>query len=159
MKLKLITNNQNPKKKLKAFTLVELVLVFGLISIISVSSFQVLRNYYTTSLVDTEARTLYSYLRLARQQAMSNDSSSNYSVKFLSTSYVGFLGETYVPGAAGNDVQEIINDVTITSNFSDDILTFTNYNGRAVAAGTVTITGSTGIGITIDINELGIIEY
>lgn len=151
--------NLNRTKKLPAFTLTEFVVVFGIIAIISVSSFQVLRNYYTTSLVDTESRALYSYLRYARQQALGNANSSNYSVKFLSNSYIGFLGDTYVPGDSANDVQEIINDVTITSNFSNDILTFTNYNGHAQAAGTVTITGATGIGVTIDINELGIIEY
>lgn len=143
---------------LRGFTLLEFLISISIIAIIGTISFAIWRGYYTTAVVDTEARAVLSFVRSARQNAMANDSSSDYSVKFLSDSCVGFLGSTYVPGDSANEIQEV-SDVTLTSTFPNDIVTFTNFNGRATASGTVTVTGNTGIIKNITINELGIIDY
>lgn len=131
----------------------------AILVIITAATVNVMGAFYSTSLVDNEARALYSYVRYARQQAAGNDSSSDYSVHFETITYTGFLGDTYSAVNPDNDVQDTTTQVTITSSFTDDTLTFENLTGRAAEAGSVTLTGPSGIAKVITVNELGIITY
>jgi Tfp pilus assembly protein FimT len=154
----LLRNSLNARK-FSALTLVELLVTFTLAAIVATSGFASLLSYYVVSEVDSEARSIQAYLRFARTNAIANANGSNYSVKFLADSYVGFEGATYTAGAAGNDSIDIKANVTVTTTFTSDIVTFTTFNGRAVAAGTITVTGSTGVAKQISVNTLGIIDY
>lgn len=144
-------------RKLRAITTVEIIVVIGIMAIVATATYINFVSYYYTSVVDAELRTVASNIQRARQKAIGNTTGSDYSIKFLSGSYVMFAGTTYTAGAAGNIVYGLDNIVVVSTTFPSDIVTFNNFNGRAVTSGQVSISAGS-IANTIVINSLGIVE-
>lgn len=146
-------------QKFAAVTLIELTIVFVISAIVTITSFNVITRYYNTSQVVTETDSVISYLRFSRQEAIGNSTGDEYSVKFFNDRYVGFFGTSYTEGAGGNDENDIRNDVTLSTNFTNDLLTFDNFTGRPTETGTITITSNvSGVTNEITINTLGVID-
>ena len=145
------------KNKFPAFTLFELVLVIAIAAIIFTVSASATVTYYRTSVVDSELRGMTANLRRARQTAIGNATSSDYSIKLLSDSYVLFPGTIYSPSSSNNEVYYLENSVILSSSFTNNIITFKSFTGRTDLAGTINLSGFD-LTKQIYINSLGIVE-
>jgi prepilin-type N-terminal cleavage/methylation domain-containing protein len=141
----------------KAFSLIEVLLVVALVAILAIASASTLYNYYRVSSMDFELKTVTSRLQRVRQQAISNDSGSQYSVKFFAGRYVVFAGATYVEGLASNEEYQLTTNVLVSTSFTSDIITFDNFTGRTGVSGTLTLSAFD-LNRVITINQLGIVE-
>jgi type II secretory pathway pseudopilin PulG len=149
--------NKVATPKYKAFTMIEIIVIVGLIAIMAVSGATALFNYYRISIMDVELRSVTARLQRARQLAISNDSSSPYSVKFFADRYVIFKGAVYTEGAVGNDPYPLTTNVLVSTTYTNEIITFNNFTGRTGALGSITLTAFD-LNRTITINSLGIVE-
>lgn len=142
---------------LKAYTLVELLVIVVIFSIIIVSSAIGAFNYYRTVTFDSALQNLVSHIQRTRQRAISTVSGQPYSVKFLPSTYVIFPGTTYSAGSSSNEVRTLEVGVIVDTSYSSDIITFHTPDGRTTAAGNVTI-AAFGLNKVININSLGFIS-
>lgn len=144
-------------KPLKAFTLIEVVLVMAVAAIIGVSSVAAVVSYHLTTVLDSELTELVSNMQLARQNAIGNTSSSDYSIKFLPDRYVLFIGNTYDANNPNNRSFELDSLVIVSTTFANDLLSFNNFDGRVANPGSITISAG-GTNRTVTVNSLGIVE-
>ena len=145
------------REKLRAFTLLELVLVTAIAAIVFTVSASATVTYYRTSVVDSELRGMTANLRKARQTAIGNATASDYSIKLLSDSYVLFPGTTYSASNPSNERFYLENSVILSSSFTNNIITFKKFTGRTDIAGTINLSGFD-LTKQIYINSLGIVE-
>lgn len=147
----------NPQHAFGAFTTIEILLVLVIIGIISTLSYASLVNYHTTTVIDSELKTIVSNIQVARQKAIGNPTGSVYSIKFLSGSYVVFPGSTYSASNTSNQIYNLDNTVIVSTTFPSDLVTFNTFTGRVTNGGSITISGG-GFTKHIIINLLGIVE-
>lgn len=146
-----------PRTKLRAFTLVEVILVSVILGIMAVGASSAILNYHRTSVMDAELRTITARLQRARQLAIGNPTGQDYSVRFMASQYVMFPGTTYVNGGANNQVFSMDTNVLVSSTYTNNQVSFSNFTGRTNVAGSITLSAF-GMNRTIVINSLGIVE-
>lgn len=143
--------------KIPAMTLSEIVVVIAIMAIIATVGFGSLFNYYQTSILNADVSFMISILQRTRQRAISNATSSDYSVKFLTDRFVVYPGIVYSSSSSNNENYYLDNGVIVDASFTNDIITFNNFTGRANQGGSVQIRAF-GINKTLNVNSLGIIE-
>lgn len=90
---------------MRAFTLIELILVIGILGILSGIGFNVYYNFYANVKVDEEANKIVEVLRGTRQKAINGENLSAWGVRFAyptsSDSYYDvFEGTSYSSGTS-----------------------------------------------------------
>ncbi len=145
------------KKNIPAFTMIEVAVVVAILGIVAVVATSPILNYYRTTIIDTEVRTIVSDLQKARQRSIGNDTGSDYSVKFLSGSYVLYPGSTYGAGNPDNEEHLMDTNVLLNTTFVSDNIVFSSFTGRTGASGSITLQAF-GVNKSIVVNELGIVE-
>jgi prepilin-type N-terminal cleavage/methylation domain-containing protein len=89
-----------PRKSLsnfspKGFTLIELVIVVGILGILLVSAFAVIQLFTGQVNLDTTSQQVLSSLQLARNRTLSSTGEMQHGVHFETSKYVLFEGDTY----------------------------------------------------------------
>lgn len=123
------------KKKLQAFTLIEVLLTMALIGIISsvatVSLSQLQNNSYQSSLVDALISDIKTQQHLAMLQKRTSEESNFYGVYFKEDGYVLFEGTTFDPEKNTNYAIKFPKNVKITDiDLYQNLLIFENFSGE-----------------------------
>jgi prepilin-type N-terminal cleavage/methylation domain-containing protein len=88
---------------------------------------------------------------------------SDYSIKIDAASYTLFKGQTYTEGAPGNYTVKFPQNVTVTTSFTNSILTFSALSGDiknySETTNQVTFTAVNFKSATIKFNKLGNVYY
>ncbi len=88
---------QEERKNCKGFTLLELMIVIGLMVIFAVLTLPYGMNFYRSRAVEEESRTISNVLARAQSHAITGKEDSNWGVRFFhdNSEYVFFKGERY----------------------------------------------------------------
>ena len=154
-----MTNNKNYKK---GFTLVEVLIVLGILAILSVIIFSTFIEFRKNQALVMDTDTIVEVLRQARNQTLLSKGPSVYGVHFTSSKITLFTGENYVDNNVANQ--------DFTLNSTDTILTinivpagadivFNRLTGETVNFGTIVVSLSGGSkSKTVTIYKTGLIE-
>ncbi len=82
-------------RRLGAFTLIEMLIVIGLMAVLFQVSITVFFSITKHQSLDKDVETAYSYLLKARNQTINGETNRNYGVRFSSTSVSLFQGTSY----------------------------------------------------------------
>ncbi len=87
----------------KAFTLLELILVIGILSILATAGFNIYYNFQLNIKVEEEGNKIQSVLRQVQQKAISGEESSQWGIRFVYPQtgdqyYDAFWGANYSTG-------------------------------------------------------------
>ena len=87
-------------KASRGFSLIEFMVVVGLIALIGSFSLTSLSTFRRQSDLDSDAGGVLAALRLARSRTISSENAENYGVYFASATYTVFPGRSFDPAAA-----------------------------------------------------------
>lgn len=146
--------------KQKGFSVVEVLIalaILALLSTIVLSSFLNSRKAQSLSL---DADAVAQLIRQARSQTISSRGSSQYGVRFASTTATLFTGSTYIPGTPTNSIFTVsagnsISAISLSGGGSD--IVFSRLSGEASRSGTITLS-SVGGSKTITVYATGVVE-
>ncbi|MDD3646962.1 MAG: type II secretion system protein [Candidatus Dojkabacteria bacterium] len=143
-------------------TLIEIVIVIGLLAILAGVSIPIYRTSFTKGDLDTSASQVLSTIRLAQSKAMGGEDASKFGIHFDTTTtpdqYILFKGDTYNPSDTYNQVNNLSRQIEISSvglGGGGVDLVFEKYSGETVNDGTITFKNTTGEFIYITINSIG----
>lgn len=147
----------------RGFTLLETVLVLGILGAALALLIPVGRQFHLGSLLDAEAQALASDLVYARSAAVAGLSDADHGVHVEASptdQWVRFRGSTYAAGAPGNDVHLLPGSVDITSvtlNGGGNDIVFRERRGTTATAGSVVLRSPSGETHTISVNAEGVV--
>lgn len=146
------------------FTMIELIIVVGILSILFAASFGVVTNVISNNnFEDAETRTIQ-MLKKAQNQTMARLNDEQWGIYFDDTNdkIVFFQGSSYSGRNTSFDLEfDFASGVefgTISLNGGGQEVVFTKTTGETTNYGTVEITGNNNQSSTITINEVGQIE-
>jgi len=140
----------------KAFTLVEIISVMGMMLLLFGISLPVYQSLMFGSDVENAQKILVSTLRTAQVQSMAVQDDSKWGVHITSTQLVLFQGGSYLTRVQAYDIPySLPSNLTVTS--PGDIV-FTKVYGLPETIGTITITKNEKL-TTIIINSRGVQTY
>lgn len=140
----------------KGFTLVELVLVIGILALLIVVSLPLAINFYKTRQFDVHENGIVQALRRAQLKAMSVEEDCAFGVRITSDQYVLFRGNSYAMRDSAFDEVFDLPDNLQVSGISE--IVFSKLRGIPFSTGTITLTIDNQ-SEAININEMGRINY
>ena len=151
--------------KRRGFTLLELVVVIGIMVLATTIMFAIFRGYQRNVRLNVAAQQLENTLRRAQSDAMIVKNGTNWGVYFdtIKDQYVLFSGTEYSPSGVDNVVIEIENLVEIANvNLSDSAISvvFSKLSGTADHSGTITLRSlhDTNVTASVSITDEGKIQ-
>lgn len=147
----------------KGFTLIEVILVLGLVAIIGSLSVLYYQDSQVRADINTQVSQFASYMRLARSNAISGLDGENHGVHLESDSYTLFSGGSYNPDDPDNFVVELPGTIAIQNIFLNGGVTniiFSGPDGETNHHGTIDFrSAQINKTITVTISSLGTITY
>lgn len=146
----------------KGFTLIEILVVIGVIAILSTVSAVAFRSMYQSATRTSGANEVFEALTGARSNTLASKNDTVHGIHMSSTTITRFEGPAYVPGASGNRVYTFEGNVLATSTIISNggVVTFSRLSGIPSATGTVYVYDATGAGTTtLIIQGSGLVEY
>lgn len=150
------------------FTLIETLLVMGIVALLFVFSSIALGNLVPRSFSTTSVETIIADLRQQQSKAMLGEidgsgSSKAYGVHYDSDGYVLFAGDTYNPSDPANSPISVEVILSLSTTFAGSDVIFSRVNGEIVGftagANTITLTNTAnGDQKIITLNKLGVVE-
>jgi prepilin-type N-terminal cleavage/methylation domain-containing protein len=149
----------------KGFTLLEIVLVVGILTILLSIAFVSIGNIRVISTNNSTSSVIVSDLKNQQVRAMVGDTEGrgipdNYGIKILPTQYVLFHGDSYNASDTTNYAIPVSTGFTLSSTFTNGIILFASESGELVNFvanhDTITLTNTTSNQIkTIHLNKYG----
>ncbi|MDP2672092.1 MAG: prepilin-type N-terminal cleavage/methylation domain-containing protein [Candidatus Daviesbacteria bacterium] len=136
------------------FTLVEVMLVMGVLGIITGLAIPFYQSFQISSALDNTGQEIIQALRNAQSKAISSQELSSHGVHFDTNQFVVFKGNIYSPADPDNEIFEVANTVDISSSGSNNIV-FSVGQGLPDTQPVITITSSNNESKSINLNELG----
>ena len=99
--------------KEKGFTLLELLIVIGIITLIGTITASAFFSFRARSDITSEVEKIVDILRLARSNTIGSKEASNYGVHFATSSYILFSGLNYDPADPENEEFNVSNSAEI----------------------------------------------
>ena len=160
-----LTSLKNSTKNNIGLTLVELIVVIGILSTLLGIAIVSIQNIRVLSTNSTSTSVIISDLKNQQIKAMTGDTEGrgvpdNYGVKILSSQYILFHGTVYNPADADNFAVPIETGYTLGTTFPNSTVLFASESGELVGfvqnQNTVTlIHTSSGQSKTIQLNKYG----
>ena len=151
----------------KGFTLIEIVLVVGILTILLSMAFVSIGNIRVISTNSNTSTVIVSDLKNQQIRAMVGDTEGrgvpdNYGIKILPTQYILFHGNLYNPSDTTNYAIPISTGFSLSSTFTNDTILFASESGEIVTFtqnhDTITLTNTTSNQAkTIHLNKYGTI--
>ena len=151
----------------KGLTLIELILVIGILMVLLSMAFVSISNIRVISTNSNTSTVIASDLKNQQIRAMVGDTEGrgvpdNYGVKILSTQYVLFHGVSYNSSDTTNYAIPVSTGYTLSSTFANDTVLFASESGELVNSvqnqDTIILTNTTsGQTKTIRLNKYGTI--
>jgi type II secretory pathway pseudopilin PulG len=98
----------------KSFTLVELLVIFGILIILTAIAFPNLRFFQKESDLNNSTEEILNTLRLAQNKTIASEGASQYGVHFEIGKYVLFKGLSYNQAAIENEIHNLPESVEIS---------------------------------------------
>ncbi len=129
--------NYQPAREIKGFTIIELLVVMGIMSVLATLGLLVTLDLYRSYAFNSERDTLVSILQKARSKSLNNLGQTAHGVYFENDKYILFDRSGY--GGANSQDQVIPADTYINHSSPGEIV-FAQVSGNVVAgAGTITL--------------------
>lgn len=139
---------------MKAFTLIEILLVVIILAVLTGLSIPVSINFYKTQQLDVNVKGVVQSLRRAQLKAMSIESDSIFGVYLTNDSYILFKGSSFDARDISYDEVFDLPQVITVSGIQE--IAFSKFEGVPVGALTGDIIlNSNGDSRIININEIG----
>lgn len=146
----------------RGFTLIEILVVIGILGIITAISVTAFSNMYKVSVLRAGGSEVYDALVASRSKTLASKSDIVYGVFVSSTTVTRFAGGTYISGTATNRSYSFEGGVRATSTLitSGTPIVFTRLTGAPSIQGTIYVHNLDGTSTTtIVIHRSGLIEY
>lgn len=141
----------------RGFTLVELLIAISIMILLAAVAVPIYGNLQNLSQKEQASYKLLQDLRAARQDALSRINNNSQGIKISVHSYVVFQGSSYATRTASFDRNiDLGNNLSLTSNLSNNEIVFTRGSGMPSGLGSITVTESLGASKQITINKFGI---
>ena len=143
----------------KAFTIIELILVFAVIGLLGTLTVPMYQSFQITTTRQTFTSELIANLHRAKLKALSAENDDSWSLAInVNKKITIFKGVDFQNREQSYDeATDIPTGVTIESQFSQII--FSKVSGLPNTNGTITLTDSTGQSQIITINPQGTVDY
>lgn len=151
------------KKKFKktGFTLIEMLIVIGIMGFLAVALFVTFNFFQGAKTVDAAADEIMQTLRLAQSKTLSSEGDSSFGVYFESDKFTLFRGIVFDPSAPDNETH-VLNKVLIISaiNLGASSIVFDRLTGTVPVSGSLTVelVADAGVNKTIFIDTSGTIS-
>jgi type II secretory pathway pseudopilin PulG len=145
---------------MKAFTLIEVLIVIGILIIVSTFSIPFYQSFQTSSDIRTQADNITQALRRAQLQAQAGQDVSAWGVYFdnAGKKFVFYKGNNYAGRDPDYDLEsEYPPIITVSNTFGSDI-SFALYSGLPSATGTTTLSNTLNETKHIIISGVGLIQ-
>lgn len=155
-------------RKSKGFSLIELILVIGILASITAGATLTLSSFLNRNQLDEYAQSIVHNLRKAQSNSMMRIKDDQWGVYFYDDSgganqeFIFFKGSTYGEDSTHDDTYELpdslsFSSITINGGDGDEVV-FSKVNGETVNDGSIEISSVNGSSYTISINLIGQIE-
>ncbi len=128
------------KTKKNSFTIIELLLVIGIVSILGTFSVVFFSRFLTQNAVANTQDQLIGEMRKAQMYAMMGRQNGNWGVRFGSNRITLFQGNSYATRNSAHDEFFNVNSNISILGFSEVV--FTKTSGLPSTTGTYTVTGN-----------------
>lgn len=146
----------NSKKRIRGFSMVELLIVLVIAGLLFYGSSTIYVNYKSHTSFEVTKLNIVQSLRNAQASAQKTKNDSSWGVKFINGSITVFSGNSYNTRIQNSDiVLEIPKNISVSGNSE---IVFQKITGITQNTGTTTISGM-GFSNQIYINEKGTITY
>jgi prepilin-type N-terminal cleavage/methylation domain-containing protein len=142
--------------KYRGFTLIELILSVGVLSILLMISIPLTQRYVTRNNVDVLSNVVVQDLYRAQNLARSGENNGNWGVQIQSGVVTVFQGDSYVSRNQPKDeTYSFASSITITGQ---NEYVFSKFTGKPTSAGSTTLTTNSDTKV-ISVSADGVIEY
>lgn len=138
---------------MKAFTLIEILLVVVILAVLAGSAIPVSISFYKTQQLDTHVKGVVQALRRAQLKAMSIEDDSIFGVYLTDDSYILFKGNSFDVRDTSYDEVFDLPEVITVSGVQE--IAFSKFEGMPVNLTGDVILNSDNDSRTININEVG----
>ncbi len=145
------------------FTLVELLVVVGILAILSAAVGPKVIGFYSLYQLDSLSQELVQTMRMADMRAMQSEGSSPYSVHFVSGSggsFTLYRGTNFALRDKNYDeVHSLPNSLSLNYSGAGPELSFTKLEGMTTNTGSITLTWPDGNqSKTVTVNSYGVVD-
>lgn len=144
------------RRNLQGFTLIELILSVGILSIVLMISIPLTQRYITRNNIDVVANIIVQDSYRAQNLARSGENGGNWGVRVQNSSVTVFQGDSYASRNQAKDESYSFSSNIIVSGQNEYV--FNKFSGKPVASGSTTLTINSDTKI-ISVSSSGVIEY
>jgi prepilin-type N-terminal cleavage/methylation domain-containing protein len=152
----------SPRLLRRGFTLLEVVIVVAILAALAALSAVTFRAMYDSTTVRAGASEVFGALVSARTRTLAAEGDDVYGVHVSSTTVTRFVGNTYNPADASNELYFFEGLVRATSTLiaNGGEIVFTRLSGVPNTVGTIYVYDMSGSGTSsVVIQSTGLIEY
>ena len=144
------------RKPNTGFTLIEALIVIGLLSLIGILGIPFYQSFQIQSQLDTSTLIVLQALNSARIESLSSTNNADHGVRIEPHRIITFVGSTFAPSDPQNFSVDLPNSVALSTSFGADIV-FARRTGETLQTGTVSVSALS-TAHTLSINALGTVD-
>lgn len=142
------------RKNLGGFTLLEILLVIGIISILLVFIVPVSLDFYKSQQLEVQTQSVIQTLRRAQSKAIAIELDSSFGIHFGVSNYTLFKGGSYFESGRDLQYDEIFDLPELINLTGLPEVVFSKFEGKPNVTGNIILSSDSDIK-TININQVG----
>lgn len=145
--------------KKNGFTLTELLIVIGIMTITVVASLPIYGNLQISAQLNDNTAQIAQNLRLSREQSLAGLNAAAHGIKFFPNQYVLYQGSSYASRNVSYDrTYDLAGVLTLSTTIPGDEINFSKGLGAPSASGIITLTHAVNGVRQVTINSFGVVE-